>query len=143
MAISVDKLSIIIETLSKEYKFDKDKAFKFLYEEDLIPKKLLPKETSRMGNAGRYEYVISAHLPSIITTMASLGLSDDIARNIVEQTYPVHARCSCHRVSLGIPSWTCSLCVHACCERAYRTPCICRCRTQCPHHGSVCFGSHS
>lgn len=45
MATSADKLATIIETLSKKYKFDNDKAIKFLSEEELLPKKLLPKET--------------------------------------------------------------------------------------------------
>lgn len=45
MATSADKLATIIETLSKEYKFSNDNAIKFLSEEELLPKKLLPKET--------------------------------------------------------------------------------------------------
>jgi pyruvate/2-oxoglutarate dehydrogenase complex dihydrolipoamide acyltransferase (E2) component len=45
MATSADKLAIIIETLSKKYKFSNDNAIKFLSEEELLPKKLLPKET--------------------------------------------------------------------------------------------------
>ena len=45
MATSADKLATIIETLSKKYKFSKDNALKFLSEEELLPKKLLPKES--------------------------------------------------------------------------------------------------
>ena len=45
MATSADKLATIIQTLSKKYKFDNVQAIKFLSEEELLPKKLLPKET--------------------------------------------------------------------------------------------------
>ena len=45
MATPADKLATIIETLSKKYNFSNDDAITFLYEEELLPKKLLPKET--------------------------------------------------------------------------------------------------
>lgn len=45
MATSADKLATIIETLSKEYNFSNDNSIKFLSEQELLPKKLLPKET--------------------------------------------------------------------------------------------------
>jgi pyruvate/2-oxoglutarate dehydrogenase complex dihydrolipoamide acyltransferase (E2) component len=45
MATSADKLATIIETLSNKYNFSNDDAIKFLSEEELLPKKLLPKET--------------------------------------------------------------------------------------------------
>jgi len=44
MATSADTLANIIDVLSKKYKFDKDKAISLLAKEELLPKKMLPKE---------------------------------------------------------------------------------------------------
>jgi len=46
MATSAIKLTAIIETLAEKYKFDKDDAIKILSVQELLPKKLLPKETT-------------------------------------------------------------------------------------------------
>lgn len=45
MAMSAQTLSTIIEFLSKKYKFDNDKAIALLAKEELLPKKMLPKES--------------------------------------------------------------------------------------------------
>ena len=45
MATSAEKLSTIIDVLSKQYKFDSDKAIALLAKEELLPKKMLPKES--------------------------------------------------------------------------------------------------
>lgn len=45
MATSAATLSKIITELSKKYKFDEDNAILFLSKEELLPKKLLPKDT--------------------------------------------------------------------------------------------------
>ena len=45
MATSAEKLSTIIDVLSKKYKFDSDKAIALLAKEELLPKKMLPKES--------------------------------------------------------------------------------------------------
>ena len=45
MATSAQTLATIIDTLSKKYKFDSDKAIAFLAKEELLPKKMLPKES--------------------------------------------------------------------------------------------------
>jgi pyruvate/2-oxoglutarate dehydrogenase complex dihydrolipoamide acyltransferase (E2) component len=44
MATSAITLTTIIETLAKKYKFDVDKAIILLAKEDLLPKKMLPKD---------------------------------------------------------------------------------------------------
>lgn len=44
MATSAQTLATIIDLLSKKYKFDSDKAIAFLAKEELLPKKMLPKE---------------------------------------------------------------------------------------------------
>jgi pyruvate/2-oxoglutarate dehydrogenase complex dihydrolipoamide acyltransferase (E2) component len=44
MATSAQTLATIIDVLSKKYKFDHDKAIAFLANEQLLPKKLLPKD---------------------------------------------------------------------------------------------------
>lgn len=45
MATSAQTLATIIDVLSKKYKFDSDKAIALLAKEELLPKKLLPKES--------------------------------------------------------------------------------------------------
>jgi len=45
MATSAQTLSTIIDVLSKKYKFDYDKAIALLAREELLPKKMLPKES--------------------------------------------------------------------------------------------------
>ena len=45
MAMSAQTLSTIIEFLSKKYKFDTDQAIALLAKEELLPKKMLPKES--------------------------------------------------------------------------------------------------
>jgi len=45
MATSAQTLATIIDTLSKKYKFDSDKAIALLAKEELLPKKMLPKES--------------------------------------------------------------------------------------------------
>ena len=45
MATSAQTLSTIIDVLSKKYKFDCDKAIALLAKEELLPKKMLPKES--------------------------------------------------------------------------------------------------
>ena len=45
MATSAQTLSTIIDVLSKKYKFDSDKAIALLAKEELLPKKMLPKES--------------------------------------------------------------------------------------------------
>ena len=45
MATSAQTLSNIIDILSKKYKFDSDKAIELLAKEELLPKKMLPKES--------------------------------------------------------------------------------------------------
>jgi len=45
MATSAQTLTTIIDILSKKYKFDSDKAIALLANEDLLPKKMLPKES--------------------------------------------------------------------------------------------------
>lgn len=45
MATSAQTLSSIIDVLSKKYKFDSDKAIALLAKEELLPKKMLPKES--------------------------------------------------------------------------------------------------
>jgi pyruvate/2-oxoglutarate dehydrogenase complex dihydrolipoamide acyltransferase (E2) component len=44
MATSAQTLATIIDVLSKKYKFDSDKAIDLLAKEELLPKKMLPKE---------------------------------------------------------------------------------------------------
>jgi len=44
MATSAQTLATIIDVLSKKYKFDSDKAIALLAKEELLPKKMLPKE---------------------------------------------------------------------------------------------------
>lgn len=44
MATSAQTLSTIIDVLSKKYKFDSDKAIAILAKEELLPKKMLPKD---------------------------------------------------------------------------------------------------
>ena len=44
MATSAQTLATIIDVLSKKYKFDRDKAIALLAKEELLPKKMLPKE---------------------------------------------------------------------------------------------------
>jgi pyruvate/2-oxoglutarate dehydrogenase complex dihydrolipoamide acyltransferase (E2) component len=44
MATSAQTLATIIDVLSKKYKFDSDKAIAILAKEELLPKKMLPKE---------------------------------------------------------------------------------------------------
>ena len=44
MATSAQTLATIIDTLSKKYKFDSDKAIALLAKEELLPKKMIPKE---------------------------------------------------------------------------------------------------
>ena len=43
MATSAQTLTTIIETLATKYKFDKDKAIDLLAKQELLPKKMLPK----------------------------------------------------------------------------------------------------
>jgi len=45
MATSAQTLATIINTLSAKFNFDSDEAIAFLAKEDLLPKKLLPKES--------------------------------------------------------------------------------------------------
>jgi len=45
MATSAVKLAEIIETLAKKYKFDNDKAVEFLAKQELLPKKMIPKDS--------------------------------------------------------------------------------------------------
>tara|TARA_A200000159_G_C7322655_1_gene339503 strand:- start:1356 stop:2003 length:648 start_codon:yes stop_codon:yes gene_type:complete len=45
MATSAQTLTTIIDVLSKKYKFDSDKAIALLANEELLPKKMLPKES--------------------------------------------------------------------------------------------------
>ena len=45
MATSAQTLATIIDTLSIKYKFDSDKAIAFLAKEELLPKKMLPKQS--------------------------------------------------------------------------------------------------
>ena len=45
MATSAQTLATIIDLLSKKYKFDSDKAIALLAKEELLPKKMLPKES--------------------------------------------------------------------------------------------------
>jgi len=45
MATSAQTLSTIIDFLSKKYKFDSDKAIALLAKEELLPKKMWPKES--------------------------------------------------------------------------------------------------
>ncbi len=45
MATSSQTLSTIIDVLSKKYNFDSDKAIALLAKEELLPKKMLPKES--------------------------------------------------------------------------------------------------
>jgi pyruvate/2-oxoglutarate dehydrogenase complex dihydrolipoamide acyltransferase (E2) component len=45
MATSAQTLATIIDVLSKKYKFDSDKAIALLAKEELLPKKMLPKES--------------------------------------------------------------------------------------------------
>ncbi len=45
MATSAQTLTTIIDVLSKKYKFDSDKAIVLLAKEELLPKKMIPKET--------------------------------------------------------------------------------------------------
>jgi pyruvate/2-oxoglutarate dehydrogenase complex dihydrolipoamide acyltransferase (E2) component len=44
MATSAKTLATIIESLAKKYKFDEDKAIKYLATQELLPKKMLPKD---------------------------------------------------------------------------------------------------
>lgn len=53
MATSAKTLATIIETLSKEYKFDYDKALIHLTKDDLLPKKLAPKDTTALRFASK------------------------------------------------------------------------------------------
>jgi len=46
MATSAQTLSTIIDVLSKKYKFDSDKAVALLAKEELLPKKMIPKESN-------------------------------------------------------------------------------------------------
>jgi pyruvate/2-oxoglutarate dehydrogenase complex dihydrolipoamide acyltransferase (E2) component len=50
MATSANTLETIINTLARKYKFDSDEAIKILAESELLPKKLIPKETKADGN---------------------------------------------------------------------------------------------
>ena len=45
MATSAQTLATIIDVLSKKYKFESDKAIAILAKEELLPKKMLPKES--------------------------------------------------------------------------------------------------
>jgi pyruvate/2-oxoglutarate dehydrogenase complex dihydrolipoamide acyltransferase (E2) component len=45
MATSAVKLAEIIETLAKKYKFDNDNAIEFLAKQELLPKKMIPKDS--------------------------------------------------------------------------------------------------
>jgi len=47
MATSAQTLTTIIETLATKYKFDKDKAIDLLAKQDLLPKKMLPKNIKK------------------------------------------------------------------------------------------------
>jgi len=53
MATSAKTLATIIESLSKEYKFDYDKALIHLTKDDLLPKKLAPKDTTALRFASK------------------------------------------------------------------------------------------
>lgn len=53
MATSAKTLATIIESLSKEYKFDYDKALIHLTKDDLLPKKLAPKDTTTLRFASK------------------------------------------------------------------------------------------
>jgi len=46
MATSAQTLQLIIDTLSKKYKFDSDSAIALLAKEELLPKKMMPKDTT-------------------------------------------------------------------------------------------------
>jgi pyruvate/2-oxoglutarate dehydrogenase complex dihydrolipoamide acyltransferase (E2) component len=50
MATSAATLQTIINTLAKKYKFNSDEAIHILAAEDLLPKKMIPKETNADGN---------------------------------------------------------------------------------------------
>ena len=50
MATSAQQLTIIIDRLAKKFKFDHDKAIKFLASEELLPKKMLPKDDKSSDN---------------------------------------------------------------------------------------------
>jgi pyruvate/2-oxoglutarate dehydrogenase complex dihydrolipoamide acyltransferase (E2) component len=45
MATSAQTLATIIDTLSKKYKFDSDNAISLLAKEELLPKKMIPKQS--------------------------------------------------------------------------------------------------
>ena len=45
MATSAVKLAEIIQTLAKKYKFDNDKAVEYLAKQELLPKKMIPKDS--------------------------------------------------------------------------------------------------
>lgn len=47
MATSAQTLTTIIETLATKYKFDKDKAIDLLAKQELLPKKMLPKNAKK------------------------------------------------------------------------------------------------
>ena len=47
MATSAQTLTTIIETLATKYKFDKDKAIDLLAKQELLPKKMLPKNVKK------------------------------------------------------------------------------------------------
>lgn len=50
MATSAATLQTIIDTLSKKYKFNSDEALKILSADELLPKKMIPKEINADGN---------------------------------------------------------------------------------------------
>lgn len=50
MATSAATLQTIIDTLSKKYKFNSDEAIKILSADELLPKKMIPKEINADGN---------------------------------------------------------------------------------------------
>lgn len=50
MATSAQTLTTIIDTLATKYKFDKNKAIDILAKQDLLPKKMLPKNAKKDDN---------------------------------------------------------------------------------------------
>ena len=63
MATSADTLATIINMLSNKFHFDSSDAFALLAKEDLLPKKLLPKETKNdnMWASKKAEELASTH----------------------------------------------------------------------------------
>ena len=63
MATSADTLATIINMLSNKFNFDSSDAFALLAKEDLLPKKLLPKETKNdnMWASKKAEELASTH----------------------------------------------------------------------------------